>query len=198
MFLDRPAREIALTALDFETTGHVSDFPNEPWQIGLVELQGGRIASETAFDSWMRVGPRPFNRFAPGRHAQVRRELAVAPAPAELWPALLARLGGRVVVAHNAATERTQLQQIAPMHRIGPWVDTLRLARLVYPELPSHALDDLLEVLRLSERVRTLCPGREPHDALYDAIGCGVLMEHFLALPGWEAVTAQDLIECRS
>jgi len=30
-----------------------------------------------------------------------------------------------------------------------------------------------------------LAPDREPHDALYDAIGSAALLEHIFALPGW-------------
>ena len=37
------AREAILTVLDFESTGAVRGWPDEPWQAGLVELSGGRV-----------------------------------------------------------------------------------------------------------------------------------------------------------
>jgi DNA polymerase III epsilon subunit-like protein len=54
-------------------------------------------------------------------------------------------------------------------------------------------LDEAVEALGLAARVRALCPGREAHDALYDAFACAVLLEHFLGLPGWERVTVEAL-----
>jgi DNA polymerase III epsilon subunit-like protein len=47
----------------------------------------------------------------------------------------------------------------------------------------------------LKERVDTFCPGREPHDSLYDAVACAVLLEHYLSLPGWERMTVEALSE---
>ena len=196
MQMERPAHQTSFVALDFETTGHVRDLPNEPWQIGMIRVVGGVVHPEESWESLFRIGPRPFNPHAPGRYMELREELAQAPRPAELLPELIRRLGGTPLVAHNAATERGQLERMAPMHRLGPWVDTLRLARRVYPDLPSHALDDVLVTLGLVARVQACCPGRVAHDALYDAVGCGVFLEHCLALPGWEQVTLGDLVEC--
>jgi DNA polymerase III epsilon subunit-like protein len=187
------AREAAFAAIDFETTGAVEGYPVEPWQVGLVRVRGGRVCAEERFESLVRVGERPFNPRAPGRHAQLRGQLAAAPEPGELWAELWSRLAGAPLVAHNAGTERGVLARLAPMHRLGPWVDTLALVRRAYPRLASKALEDVVEALGLTPRVRALCPGREAHDALYDAFACAALLEHFLALPGWERVTVEAL-----
>lgn len=84
---------------------------------------------------------------------------------------------------------------LAPMHRLGPWIDTLALTRYAYPSLKSKALDDVLAALGLTARAQSLCPGLAPHDALYDAVACALLLEHFLNLPGWQDVTLQALAE---
>ncbi|HPB10660.1 MAG TPA: hypothetical protein PLT74_05315, partial [Kiritimatiellia bacterium] len=81
----------------------------------------------------------------------------------------------------------------APLHRLGPWVDTLTLVRHTYPSLASNALDEVTDALSLRARVETLCPGRAAHDALYDACACAALLEHVLSLPGWERVTVDAL-----
>lgn len=181
--------------LDFETTGAVAGWPVEPWQVGLVCVDDGCIQAE-GFESLLRVAPdRPFNPHAPGRHAQVRDRLAAAPTLTELWPVLARHLAGVPLVAHNTGTERTLLAQALPMHRLGPWLDTLRLVRRYYPGLASAGLGDVIEVLGLRPRVAQYCPGRETHDALYDAFACAVLLEHFLRLPGWERVTLPGLLE---
>lgn len=188
------ACECVFSVLDFETTGSVSGWPVEPWQLGVVAVKKGRIVTPLSYETLMYVGERPFNPQAPGRHAQLRDELALAPTPGQLWPELSDWVCGRPLVAHNIGTERTVLSKIAPLHRFGPWVDTLVLTRKYYPGLESKALDEVIPCLGLLPRVEELCPGREAHDALYDAFACAVLLEHFLALPGWEGVTLGALM----
>jgi len=100
-------------------------------------------------------------------------------------------------VAHNAATEKKHLRAAAPIHKFGPWIDTLKLARIAYPAFVTHKLDDLVDILELGGRVAALCPERGAHDALYDAIACGVLLEHLLALPGWESLTVEQLAKAK-
>ncbi len=190
------ARHACFTAVDFETTGAVPGYPNEPWQIGLVRLRNGRICPDERCDALLRVGDRPFNPRAPGRHAQLRDRLAVAPAFAERWPEFSEWLTGCPLVAHNAGTERTLLSRLVPLHRVGPWIDTLSLVRRACPDLASKALDDVVGALGLRSRVEGLCPGREFHDALYDAYACAAVLEYFLALPGWERVTVEALAGC--
>jgi DNA polymerase III epsilon subunit-like protein len=187
------ARHACFSVVDFETTGSVEGYPVEPWQLGIVRVREGRVCADEAFESLLRVGDRPFNPRAPGRHAQLRDALAAAPAPGAVWPELSGWLTGVPLVAHNAGTERTLLNKLAPLHRLGPWVDTLLLVRRAYPGLASKALDDVVNALGLAERVRSLCPGRDAHDAFYDAFACAAVLEHFLGLPGWERVTVEAL-----
>ena len=187
------ARAACFAVLDFETTGAVAGYPVEPWQLGIVRVRQGQVRAQESFESLMHVGDRPFNPRAPGRHAVLREALAVAPTPGELWPELASWVTGVPLVAHNAGTERTMFNKLAPLHRLGPWVDTLLLVRRAYPGLASKALEDVVAALGLDARVRALCPGREAHDALYDAFACAAVLEHFLGLPGWERVTVEAL-----
>lgn len=187
------ARDACFAAVDFETTGSVAGYPVEPWQVGVVRLRRGRVCPAESFEALLRVGDRPFNPRAPGRHALLRDQLAAAPAPGEVWPELAEWVAGVPLVAHNAGTERGVLARLAPLHRLGPWVDTLALVRRAYPALASKALEDVVEAVGLAPRVASLCPGRGAHDALYDAFACAALLEHLLALPGWERVTVQAL-----
>lgn len=186
------ARDAIFTAIDFETTGHVPGWPNEPWQIGLCEIVGGAIGQ--TFSSFLRVDlQRPFNRNAPGRHAALRHELAASPSLPEIWEAVSPWLAGRPLVAHNIGTERTQLRLAAPL--LGPvvWIDTLKLARHAYPGLSSYALEDLVAQFGLEKGIRAKCPGLAPHDALYDAVACGAFLLHLLGGKGWEEVEVENL-----
>lgn len=172
-----------ITCIDFETTGSVPGYPNEPWQLGMVDVVDGAVVPDSRWETLFKVGDRPFSPRAVGRYAEMREELAAAPAVFELWPELARRLVGVPLAAHNAGTERTVLTKLAPLTRFGPWVDTLKLGRKLYPKLASHKLGDFVCALGLQPRVDALCPGRTWHDALYDACAGAVLLEHFLALP---------------
>ena len=187
------ARLACFAVVDFETTGSVAGYPVEPWQIGVVRVREGKVSEGEAFESLLRVGDRPFNPRAPGRHALLRGPLAEAPTPGELWPELALWVTGVPLVAHNVGTERSVLTSMAPLHRMGPWIDTLTLVRHAFPELASKTLEDVVTALGLEARVRALCPGRAAHDALYDAFACAAVLEHFFGLPGWERVTVEAL-----
>jgi DNA polymerase-3 subunit epsilon len=179
-------RETTLTVLDFETTGSVPGFDTEPWQIAAVVLKNGRVDPQQTFESLVRVDiNRPFNVYAPGKHHRLREEIAAADEVSKVWKKLEGWVSGCPLAAHNVATEKKFLRQMAPMHRFGPWVDTLALVRQAWPKAPSHKLEDLIVGLKLETRVRECCPCGEAHDALYDAIACAVLLEYLLALPGW-------------
>lgn len=188
------ASDATITVLDFEGTGTVQDFPDEPWQIGIVQVRGGKLDPDSTFESLLRVGDRPFNRYAPGRHAQLRNEMTTAPTLGTLWPQLRDRVEGPLLAAHNAATENRYLSEAFPLHPPRQWIDTLKLVRIAYPKLGSHKLEDLIDRMQLGERLQALAPGRTSHDALYDAIACALLLETILQLPGWEAVTVDALL----
>ena len=191
------ARDAILTVLDFESTGSAPGHVDEPWQVGMVELKAGRVTGHY-HESYLRVAAgRPFNPYAPGRHADIRHVLAAAPTVAELWPVWRSWLEGRPLAAHNVGTEKKFLQRAAPLHALGPWIDTLQLARRVRPDLEGHSLAEVCEALGLAPRARELCPGREWHDALFDAFASALILEHGLALPGWEEVTVEALAHGR-
>ncbi|MCF7817424.1 MAG: 3'-5' exonuclease [Kiritimatiellales bacterium] len=186
--------DVEVTVLDYESTGSLAGYANEPWQIGMVSLKAGKVDSATMFESFLRVDAnRPFNPHAPGRHAVLRDAIAAAPTVQDLWPRIQPRLFDCPLCAHNVATEKKFTRAAAPMHRFGPWIDTLKIARKVWPAGPSYALDDLVALLGLKSKVDALCPGRVAHDALYDAVASAMLLEHLLEQPGWGNVTVGEL-----
>jgi DNA polymerase III epsilon subunit-like protein len=194
---ETPLSELTFTVLDFETTGTVKGFECLPWQVGAVTVsaQNGLLLDAPHFDTLMRVPlGHPFSGRAPGRHAQLRAEIALAPTAQEVWLKLHAALSTTIPVAHNAATERNVLARLAPMTQYPYWLDTLRIVRKAYPSLKSYALDDIIPVLGLEPQLRALVPGRDPHDAYYDAVACALLLIHLLALPGWGALTLAEAV----
>ncbi len=167
-----------IVAIDFETTGAVKGFPNEPWQLGMVTIEDGEVQAGTQWETLFYVGERPFSPRAVGRYSQMREQLAVAPKPTEMWDELSSRLLGVALAAHNLSTERTQLTQIAPLAPFGPWIDTLKLTRKFWPIMKSYALGDLIHTFGIKAQVDELCPARTWHDALYDACAGAVLFCH--------------------
>ena len=186
-----------ITVLDFETTGSVRGHPDAPWQIGLVELVDGRVTGTHREDLLHVSADRPFNPYAPGRHAALRDQLDAAPEPAVLWPQWTPWLLSRPLAAHNASTERRILKKLAPLHRFGPWLDTLVLARRLLPAAPDHTLSSACTALGLLDRLDAICPGRTWHDALYDAFASALLLERALSTPPFDTLPLSTLAALR-
>ena len=160
-------------AIDFETTGYEGGQVNEPWQLGAALVRDGAIV-ETA--EWFFRTERAYA--APqGMTAGFPLSLM------EQWEDLFGFLGGRRLVAHNLACEKTILTRVAPLTKWGPWTDTLAFAKARYPKLPSYRLGDLCTIFGCVPAI----DGRTWHDGLYDAIACAELAIHFSA----------DVILCR-
>jgi DNA polymerase-3 subunit epsilon len=150
---------------------------DSPVQVGLASwsLADGH---DNAFVSYLATD-QPVQWSARKVHGIGPEQLAGAPALLSLWPELKQRLSGAVVVAHGKGTEKRFLRTF-PGHGFGPWIDTLLLARAAWPELPDHSLGALCESHGLKERITTLVPGKSWHDALFDAVGSLVLLEHMI------------------
>ena len=186
------ARDAALTALDFETTGHTRGQRSLPWQLGLAIGEKGLITETRSLLLRVPADFR-FNPYAPGRWAEIRDELAQAPTLLESWTEIGPLLQNRWLVSHNAPVERGILLNAFPLHSFPQWIDTLRVARAVYPRMENYALEALIPALGLTSAVEAACPGLSPHDALYDAVGCLTLLNHILTLEGWADVSAEYL-----
>lgn len=128
-------------AIDFET-----DEAGRPWQLGAARFEAGKL--KETWD-W---------RFENG---EVWSK----------WEEIYAVIGGRTLVAHNLACEKTILTKVAPITPLGPWVDTLKIARRRYPKLASYELGTLCTVFGCVPELT----GRTWHDGLYDAVACGRL-----------------------
>ncbi|TMR22479.1 3'-5' exonuclease [Nonomuraea turkmeniaca] len=120
--------------------------------------------------------------------------LANAAAPEQVMAALDARLTAPPyrLVAHHAPTEAGLIagqRRHCPALAAVPLLDTVRLARVVYPELSSHRLDHLVRHLRLTPPVRR-------HRAMSDVLVTVQVFQRLLAegaLAGhWKALHDLD------
>lgn len=171
-------RHCRFCAIDFESAGASRGMTDQPVQVGLSawSADGGH---GDPFVSYLFTG-QPVQWSARKVHGIGPEQLADAPTLLSLWPELKPRLAGAVVVAHGKGTEKRFLRAF-PGHGFGPWLDTLLLARAVWPGLGDHTLGGLCTALALTDRVRQLVPERNWHDALFDAAASLVLLEHLVS-----------------
>jgi DNA polymerase III epsilon subunit-like protein len=82
-------------------------------------------------------------------HGITNAEVADAPAWSAIASEVAALIGGRTIVAHNAAVEHRVLRAHLPSWRPPLILDTLRLAKHVWPGLPGYGLDRMVAHGRL-------------------------------------------------
>lgn len=182
--------ETAFAAIDFESAGMRRGGTEVPVQIGVAQMRGDVIADES-LASFLATD-QEITWSAQKVHGITREDLRGAPSLNDLWPRLKTLLQSRWLVAHGAATEKRFLRAF-PFHGFGPWVDTLKLSRALWPDLPSFALGDLIQAKGLEEELRGHHAGFRWHDALSDALASLVLLRRIIAEAGIAGESAEIL-----
>ena len=117
--------------------------PPEIVEIGVVVLDGIAATGEPV--SWMVRPTRPITSLVTHKvHGITNADVLDAPTIDALAPTILDVLGDRIPIAHNAVVERAVLGTQLPDWKPPVFLDTLRLARKVWPGLKSYGLDPLL------------------------------------------------------
>ena len=191
----QPVRETHFVAIDFESAGAAPGQTDHVVQIGLAACTGLDFSSVRTYRTY--VKPEAEVAWTASRvHGIDASMVDSAPTMRSLWPEIRERMTNGVVVAHGAATEKRHLRAF-PLHGFGPWIDTLVLARKVWPLAPSHRLGELIGGLGKAEELRKFCPDLHWHDALFDAFGALVLLRAIIDRAGlWDHPTA-DLVQAR-
>ena len=133
---------------DIETTG-LSAEKNNITEIGAVKVSGGKIV-----DRWSTfVNP---GEKIPANIVELTgitdEMVADAPKIEDILGEFLAFCEGSVMVAHNAAFDVGFIKTVCRRLDIDfnfTWLDTLQLARCLYPELANHRLNNLSKHLRV-------------------------------------------------
>jgi DNA polymerase III epsilon subunit-like protein len=112
--------------------------------------------------------------------------------------------------AHHASVEENLLKDSWPYRPIrsekqnlgwGPWVDTLRLYKKLYPDISDYSLSHLVTVFGLVDDLErnalTACPvGRNKyHCALYDTLASALLLTRLAETPKISDASLDWLIE---
>lgn len=182
--------ETPFAAVDFESAGVRRGSTEVPVQVGIALMRHLEISG--GFTSFL-FTDQPITWAAQKVHGICARDLAGAPRLPELWPEVHRLLKNQWLVAHGSATERRFLRAF-PFHGFGPWVDTLKLSRAVWPERRSFALGDLILDLCLEDDLRKALPGFRWHDALSDAMASLILLRRVIADTSIGAEKAEILL----
>jgi DNA polymerase III subunit epsilon len=164
-----PVADPDFVVIDVETACHRA---SSICQVGIVGFAGGRevFAYETLVD--------PQDAFSPFNirlHGIGPQHVAGQPSFPRLYGTLLEHLGGRITVAHSnfdhGALSAACRNAGLPMIR-SRWLDSVKVARHAWPDLPTHRLNALAGHLGLEHK---------HHDALSDA-----------RVAGWVVVRAME------
>ncbi|MDR2400702.1 MAG: 3'-5' exoribonuclease [Deferribacteraceae bacterium] len=129
-------------------------------------LPGFRIDFPNAFQTLVNPGF-PIDRFSMSLHGITDSMTENAPHEDEAVNQLAEFIEGAIFVAHNLSFDHGLISSAMKRHKIISPVsylfDTLKLSRRLYPYLPNHKLDTLIQVFSLAS------PRDVRHRALYDA-----------------------------
>ena len=163
--LDQP-----LVFLDVETTGTNAVY-DRITEVGLVEVERGRVVSE--WSALVNPGVR-IPSVIQAMTGITDDMVALAPAFEDLAPQLLARLDGKLLVAHNARFDygflRNEFRR-AGLRYASRVLCTVKLSRKLHPQESHHGLDALMA------RHGIACDAR--HRALGDARVLWELVRHW-------------------
>lgn len=141
--LARPIADTTFTVVDLETTG-MAPSRTGIIEIGAARVHAGRVVEE--FQQLVNPGVR-LPPFIVGLTGIDDAMLADAPPIADVWPGFRAFVGDSILVAHNAAFDVSFLNRTSSLLS-GRNLDnhqlcTLKLARLLLPDLARRGLDAL-------------------------------------------------------
>jgi DNA polymerase III epsilon subunit-like protein len=149
-------REVTLVVIDFEYTTPAGFAPG-PIEVAVQALRArdGRLERTAGWEALMRPpDDAPLTNFDSAQTGITPAMLSDQPPAGEVLATLNRRftVGPYVLIAHHAPAEAKILsayrEHCPNLARID-LIDTVRLARNLYPELPKHGLDDLLRHLRI-------------------------------------------------
>jgi DNA polymerase III epsilon subunit-like protein len=102
-------------------------------------------------------------------------------------------LGGRVLVAHNASVERGILATHLPDWEPVMVLDTMRLARALWPGLAGYGLEHLAAHAEITPP--PVQPGHRPHRAGYDALMTAELLIALISHAAQDGLGWAEIVE---
>ena len=157
LLADEEFRATIFHVIDFEATTPRGYRP-EPIEVAVISLslRGAGLAETGRFTELMRPpGHAPVGPLDTSQTGITPQMVATAPTAAEVLAELDTRMatpGPQLLVAHHAPTEAGILydyRKYCPQLAATDLLDTVRLSRVLYPDLHSHGLDVVRDHLRI-------------------------------------------------
>lgn len=155
---------ITFVIFDTETTGF-SPAKDRVLEIGAVKVRDGKKIEEK---TWLINPQRYIPWYVQNVHHITPEMVKDRPTFADIYPDFLKFIDGSVLIAHNApfdvrfiAAEAQRNNLPAPKNAV---LDSLKLFRTWYPDLPSHRVEDLINLFDIST------DGLQEHRATDDSL----------------------------
>ncbi|MEU6403156.1 3'-5' exonuclease [Streptomyces sp. NPDC046985] len=158
----------ALFVVDVEGNGAN---PPDLVEVAALPVRDGRPDKSIA-GAWLTKPKRPVTPFAARVHGLTDQVLEDEPGWEEIKDAVHDLLGTAWIAAHNAHVDYRVLSAHLPQWQPAGVIDTLRLAKAAYPELPRHSLDALI---KHASPDLSQAPGQR-HRAAFDAYATAQLL----------------------
>lgn len=126
-----------LVVVDVEGNGAT---PPDLVEVAVLPVRDGGPDASTA-GAWLIRPPRPVTPFAARVHGLTNELLAKSPAWGEIADQVHSLLSKAWICAHNAHVDYRVLKAHLPQWEPAGVIDTLRLAKATYENLPSYGLD---------------------------------------------------------
>jgi DNA polymerase-3 subunit alpha (Gram-positive type) len=145
--------DVVFVAYDTETTGF-SPNKNRILEIGAVKFCNGEILEEK---SWLINPEQRIAYWAREAHGISNEDLAHCPVFKDIYAEFKAFTDGCVLMAHNARFDVGFIREEIARNPLDvapePTLDSMRLFRIWWPDLPSHTIGSLMEALKLDADV---------------------------------------------
>jgi exodeoxyribonuclease X len=161
--------------------------PPDLVELAIVPIVGGEIGEAR---SWLVRPETPIAHFATRIHGLTNKDVASAPAFAEVADEVATLLDGPTIVAHNANVDVGLMSRKLPNWKPAEVFDTLKLARRLKPEQMSYKLGSLVEAFSLAD---DLPEGLSPHRATYDALVAARLFVHLITGTNAQPLSVEQL-----
>lgn len=148
--------------------------PNEPIELGMVEMEGFSLTGKAHVWRFRPVAPVTY--YANRVHGISNSDLRGCPTFKQVSDEIAGILGRHPIIGHSVAVELNMLEPRLPGWMPRAAYDTLKIARRLLPEQRQHKLQVLSEQFDLSAAAIKMT-GKKPHNALYDSVVTALLLE---------------------
>jgi DNA polymerase-3 subunit epsilon len=155
--------------IDVEGSGST---PPEIVELAMLEIAELKFTGNKRH--WLVRPKQPIEPSATRIHGLTDDDVIGAPSIEDIADDMLQCLDDTPIIGHNVRVELEIISRSVPDWAPRAAIDTLKLARLLRPGLPSYGLENLGESLKLSEEAAR-SSGRAHHSALYDATLTGLI-----------------------